>query len=371
MEIPFNTVTDLAGSLWIKIPLILIATAVVSGIADLFIKKVVMKLASKTRNDFDDRIIGIFRKPVLITIILGGVSLAVHLPELPSALLFGVLALIKTFLIVLWASAVHRFAGMVLKWMEEITTYSIIQPRTLPMFDIISAVVIWGGAFYFIFLAWHIDVTGWLASAGVIGIAIGFAAKDTLANLFSGLFIIADAPYKLGDFIVLGTGERGVVTDIGIRSTRILTRDEVEIIIPNAVIANTKIINESGGPYEKMRVQSTVSVAYGSDIDKVKDILLSAAHSNEHMCEDPAPRVRFQSFGDSGLVFHVMGWVDRPVMRGRAIDSLNSEIYKRLNAAGIEIPYAKHDIYIKEAPFDIQGEALFTVKQKPGQRKNQ
>ena len=77
---------------------------------------------------------------------------------------------------------------------------------------------------------------------------MGFAAKDTLANLFAGVFILADAPYKIGDFIVLDGGERGRVTKIGIRTTRILTRDDVEITIPNATIANSKIINESGGP---------------------------------------------------------------------------------------------------------------------------
>ena len=91
-------------------------------------------------------------------------------------------------------------------------------------------------------------MTAWLASAGVVGIAVGFAAKDTLANLFSGVFILADAPYKIGDYIVLdATGMRGKVTQIGLRSTRLITRDDVEVTIPNSIMGNSQVINQSGG----------------------------------------------------------------------------------------------------------------------------
>jgi MscS family membrane protein len=86
-------------------------------------------------------------------------------------------------------------------------------------------------------------MTAWLASAGIIGIAVGFAAKDTLANLFSGVFILADSPYKLGDYVVLEDNSRGKVTQIGLRSTRMLTRDDVEVTVPNSIMGNTKIIN--------------------------------------------------------------------------------------------------------------------------------
>ena len=87
-------------------------------------------------------------------------------------------------------------------------------------------------------------------------------------------FILADAPYKIGDFVVLDSGERGEVTHIGIRSTRLLTRDDIQVTIPNSVMGNTKIINESGGPTEKFRIRVIVGVAYGSDIDQVREVLM-------------------------------------------------------------------------------------------------
>ena len=195
-------------------------------------------------------------------------------------------------------------------------------------------------------------MTAWLASAGIIGIAVGFAAKDTLANLFSGVFIMADTPYKIGDYIVLddGTGLRGKVTSIGIRSTRLLTRDDVEVTIPNAIMGNSKVVNESGGPYPKYRIRVSVGVAYGVDIDEVKTILLSIAQETSEVCNDPEPRVRFRTFGASSLDFELLCWVDNPELRGRVIDTLNSTIYKKFLEQGVEIPYSKQDLYIKELP---------------------
>jgi small-conductance mechanosensitive channel len=210
-------------------------------------------------------------------------------------------------------------------------------------------------ALYFVLLAWNINVTAWMASAGILGLAISFAAKDTLANLFAGVFILADAPYKLGDFIVLESGERGEVTHIGIRSTRMLTRDDVEITVPNSIMGNVKITNEAGGPHEAYRIRIKVGVAYGSDIDKVHAVLLEVAASQPEVRQTPAPRVRFRGFGDSSLDHELLCWVERPVLRGRVAHLLNTEVYKRFLREGIEIPFPQRDVYIKSAPAGTGG----------------
>ncbi len=100
-----------------------------------------------------------------------------------------------------------------------------------------------------------------LASAGIAGLIVGLAAKDSLANFFGSISVFLDRPFKPGDYIVLSSGGGGKVVDIGLRSTRILTRDDVLISVPNSVIVSTKIINESA-PYPRMRVRIKVSVAY-------------------------------------------------------------------------------------------------------------
>jgi len=168
--------------------------------------------------------------------------------------------------------------------------------------------------------------------------------------LFSGVFIMADAPYKVGDYVVLETGERGEITHIGIRSTRMLTRSDIEITIPNSVMGNSKIINESGGPHEKSRVRVPIGVSYNADIDLVRSILMNIASGQELVCPDPEPRVRFRQFSGSALDFELLVWIDKPATRGRLVDFLNCEIYKQFKENNIEIPYSKHDLYIKEMP---------------------
>jgi small-conductance mechanosensitive channel len=129
-----------------------------------------------------------------------------------------------------------------------------------------------------------------------------------------------------------------------------LTRDDVEVTLPNSYIANSKVVNESGGPYEKTRVAIVVGVAYGSDIDRVRQVLHDAAASVEFVVSDPAPRVQFIEMGDSALLFRVQGWVNQPVMRGSCIDGMNTAIYKALGQANIEIPFPQRVVTMAGAP---------------------
>tara|TARA_Y100000758_G_scaffold24630_1_gene16604 strand:+ start:213 stop:854 length:642 start_codon:yes stop_codon:yes gene_type:complete len=202
---------------------------------------------------------------------------------------------------------------------------------------------------YFILVSWGVNVTGWLASTTIVAMVVALAAKDTVANLFAGFFIMADTPYKTGDYINLDGGERGWVKTIGLRSTRIMTRDDIEITIPNSLIANSKIINESGGGAEKERLRINISVAYGTDIDKVREVLVKISQSSENVCTSPDPRVRFRSFGDSGLIFQLLFWIEKPKDRGRIIDEINSNIYKKFNEENIEIPYPQRTLHVKNS----------------------
>ncbi|MCH9679919.1 MAG: mechanosensitive ion channel, partial [Deltaproteobacteria bacterium] len=157
-----------------------------------------------------------------------------------------------------------------------------------------------------------------------------------------------------GDWIIIdGTirgNLRGKVTHIGMRSTRILTRDDVEITVPNALIANSQLINEMGGPDTKQRVRVSVDVAYGSDVDVVRGVLIECAGADSRVASEPTPTVRFRRFGGSGLGFELLVWLDDPAARGLLIDRLNTAVYKAFDVAGIEIPYTKHDVYIKQMP---------------------
>jgi len=225
----------------------------------------------------------------------------------------------------------------------------VFQPRTVPLFEMGIKLFLLGVLAYLVFVIWGIDATAWVASAGIIGIAVGFAAKDTLSNLISGVSIIADAPYKIGDYIVLDTGERGIVTSLGIRSTRLLTRDDVEISVPNAVIGGAKITNESGGPWVKQRIRVPVGVAYGSDTEKVVRIMEEIADANDGVVDQPAPRVRMRGFGDSSLNFELLAWIGAPEQRGLVMHQLLMEIDRQFREQGVEIPFPQRDLHVRSA----------------------
>jgi MscS family membrane protein len=315
--------------------------------------KSLQRLAAKTKTDFDDRLIHFISAPILQTTVTLSLILVVLMPDAPSTFNQIAIRILVSLLLFFWGRAWFRATHMAMGVLgANPDRFQVFQPRTVPLIEM-GFKLFMLGVFAYLFMAiWGVDGTAWLASAGVIGIAVGFAAKDTLANLISGVSIVADAPYKIGDYIVLDTGERGIVTNLGIRSTRLLTRDDVEVSIPNAVIGNAKITNESGGPWIKHRIRLPVGVAYGSNTEDVVGILEQIARNCPGINDSPAPRVRMRAFGTSSLDFELLGWINHPELRGRVKHDLLMEIDKRFREEGIVIPFPQADIHISNGAPD-------------------
>jgi len=328
---------------------ILISAFTLAKLTYWLLDRFVQHRTQRTEGTFDGALIAAVQQPLYQTLLLLGLAFAVVNLGLASD--SAPLAVVYTLVIFIWFFTSIKVSRLLLKSASNSERrVRIVQSRTLPLFENLAIIVAFAIAAYFVFITWEINISAWVASAGIVGLAISFAAKDSLANLFAGVFILADGPYKLGDFVVLDSGERGCVTHIGIRSTRLLTRDDVEITIPNSIMGNTKIINETAGPHEKYRIRVQVGVAYGSDIDAVRALLMKIANESNEICQDPAPRVRFRNFGDSSLDLELLCWVEQPVLRGKVLDAMYCEVYKRFNAGGIEFPYPKRDVYIKTMP---------------------
>ncbi|MEW7999432.1 MAG: mechanosensitive ion channel domain-containing protein [Candidatus Thiodiazotropha endolucinida] len=338
---------------WVKGLIVLLIFIVLAKVVEWIVIPLVRRLTSHTSTHIDDLIVQYLRSPLFWSLALIGIVASSSMVGIEESVRSALVSFVLSVLILLWMLFAVRISKLLLsEASRRAKPNAMVRPQTLPLFTNIAAITIIIFAVYFMFQSWHVDMTAWLASAGIAGIAIGFAAKDTLANLFSGVFIMADSPYKIGDYVVLddGGGIRGKVTHIGIRSTRLLTRDDVEVTIPNSIMGNSKVVNESGGPHVKYRIRVAVGVAYGSDIDQVRDVLMSVARESETVCDQPEPRVRFRAFGASSLDFELLCWVHNPELRGRVLDALNSAVYKRFLVEGIEIPFAKQDLYIKEMP---------------------
>ncbi|MFT7621453.1 MAG: MscS family membrane protein [Myxococcota bacterium] len=312
-----------------------------------FVVRGLLVLSGRTATDIDDKLVEFLKRPLVISIILVGAYSAVAVLGLSAGVHYVTVGILQTVAVLVWSGAILTAMRRLSDHVSRTgTKLGLLQLRTVPIFDMSSKLVVFLVAAYFTFLAWNIDVTAWLASAGVVGIAVGFAAKDTLANLFAGIFILADAPYKLGDTIRLEEGTRGVVTDIGMRSTRVLTRDEIEITLPNALIANGKIANESGGPRVRSRIRLPCGVAYGSDVEQVRQLLVTVATGISAVCNSPRPRARFMELADSALLFSLDVFIDDPAIRDDVIDSLNTRIYAALNEARISIPFPQRDVHL-------------------------
>jgi small-conductance mechanosensitive channel len=313
--------------------------------------KSLSQITKRTKSDVDDQLIKAVRKPIFLTLFFFFLGIAVKTVGLSAGVESALIRILASILVLSWMFRGFTVLHILLSTLSLLKDrFEIIQPKTIPLFELVGKILLIGLGSYILLVIWGINPTAWLASAGVIGIAVGFAAKDTLANLFSGFFIIADTPYKVGDFVNLDSGERGMVTHVGMRSTRLLTRDDIEITIPNNVIGNAKIINESSGRWEKSRIRVAVGAAYGSDVKQVCEVLQQVAENHPELIKDPAPRVRMRAFGASSLDFELLAWIEQPVLRGRIRHELHMQIYDAFNEAGIEIPYAKQDVYIKELP---------------------
>ena len=351
-----NSLELLGDHNYLKALVVLLVSFTLARLISLLLSKVIGALVNRDNYQLHEFVTSALRAPLYWTVIGIGSLLALELLDTPTQLDFILNAIVFSLLLLVWSTFAMRVTRNILLHMSRRHGSGlVVRQHTLPLFNNIALVTVLALAVYLLFLIWNIDMTAWLASAGIVGIAVGFAAKDTLANLFAGAFILADAPYKIGDYIVLDNTQRGKVTNIGLRSTRILTRGDVEVTVPNSVIGNSSVINESGGPHVKYRVGIKVGAAYGSDIDLVREVLMRVALDNDLVCRDPEHSVRFRSFGASALEFELLCWIEDPELRGRAVDALNCEIYREFIENHIEIPYTKHDVYIKGWPAGDDG----------------
>lgn len=305
------------------------------------------RLTEKTETNLDDEIIGELRGPIFTTVLWVGVIMGTRAAGLVDGLGKYITPIVLSLIVLSLTRAALTVSGMIITaFSRDDAHFKKFDIRTEPLFVISSKILLLILGAYLILVIWGINPVGLLASAGIVGIAVGFAAKDTLANLFSGVFILADRPYKLGDYVNLDTGERGKITHIGIRSTRLITRDDIEVTIPNGVIGNAKVVNESGGPQHKMRIRLDVQCAYHCNLEEVHDVLMQVAVDEPDMCEFPTPRVRVRGFADSGINLQLMGWIEEPEDRGRICHLMYMSIHEAFREHNLEIPFPRRDIQI-------------------------
>ena len=198
-----------------------------------------------------------------------------------------------------------------------------------------------------------LNIMPFVAGASVAGIAIGFAAKDTLSNLIAGILLIIDRPFEVGDRIEVWMAPQnsatwGDVIDIGLRATKIRTTDNIVIVIPNNEIMKRDIINYTTIT-EEIRVRISIGIAYEADINKAKELIKNIALELEWVMREPAPKVVVRNFGDSSVDLQARIWIREPRRRMDTISHVTDRTKEVFQQEGIEIPYPKREIIIKRA----------------------
>jgi small-conductance mechanosensitive channel len=193
-----------------------------------------------------------------------------------------------------------------------------------------------------------LDLSSLAVIAGLLSVGIGFGLQNIASNFIAGIILLFERPIKIGDRISVGE-IHGDVHEIKIRSTTILTPDNIAILVPNSEFISGKVTNWS---YEDPRVKFhlTVGVGYRSDVNRVKQLLLQAARSHPQLLQHPEPDVGFSAFGDSALQFDLSFWLAEP-KGGPGIQSdLRFQIFRLFNENGIEMPFPQREIHLKSSP---------------------
>jgi MscS family membrane protein len=195
-----------------------------------------------------------------------------------------------------------------------------------------------------------INVSAVAAALGIGGLALSLAAQDTLSDAIAGFIILADRPYRVGDRIeIQGAGTWGDVVDIGLRTTRIRTRDNRMIIVPNSMIGKNQIVNYTY-PDPRYRIQTHVGVAYGTDIETARRVIVDAVRSLEQVLPDRPVDALYIEMGDSAMIFRVRWWIESYVDTRRVVDRVHTALQEALDAAGIESPYPIQNVNLQVGP---------------------
>ncbi|WP_255150877.1 mechanosensitive ion channel family protein [Halorarius halobius] len=332
---------------WLALVVVLGGSLVVARIVQVGGDALIGRLTARIPGDVDDVALSTVHPALYASVLLAGAyyalePLSLGVVTLPPAVDANLRASILTVGLLVWSYTLVRLGRRV---SNAVTDAADGEGSVVPIFQNVWTAVLVGLTAFAMLELWNYDVTPLLASAGIIGIVVGFAARDTIANLFGSIALFFDGTYTVGDWVVLEGGDRGRVEDISIRSTVIRTRDDVLVTVPNSVLNSSKVVNEST-PRRKRRIRVPVSVAYGTDYDLLEATLLGVAGETKAVLDAPSPRVRMREFGDSGVDVELLCWVPDPVLRGRATHDLNVAIYRAFGEAGIEIPFPQREVRV-------------------------
>jgi MscS family membrane protein len=347
--------TDGAAMFWAKeilaALLILSFFWILAGLVSAILNKWGKRLARFTATDLDDRILKRLVPHVSRLLTMLGFYLAIRSLPLHEKLVAVVTGVLYVILVVFIFNLIYQGLDELLKWYVEVrqdaSGSAVMSRQIVPVAEKIVSLFLMGTALIVILKHFNYDIFSLVTALGIGSLAIGMAAKDTLAHMISGFTLMLDRPFRIGDRIQLAGGQVGDVLDIGLRSTKIKTLDNQQLIIPNSDLCNTILTNQAF-PDPRAKGRINVGVAYGSDVDLVKQILVATALEVEAVLRDPAPEAFFVAFGESALAMSLFFWVDEYANLFGINDKINTRIIQRFREHSIEIPFPTRTVIMEK-----------------------
>jgi MscS family membrane protein len=340
---------------WINLTISLLIVVIGYLVGTWLIRKVLVRLARRTATKFDDLFLEAFGSDIRWLVTVFALSFA-------TTRLAFIGAEVKSFLSDLYfllglAVVLRMTLHLISLADEEATKRAAQEGRKDELAPVITLLVRVGRVVAVlvaltIFLSrLGIDVTAFAAALGLVGLALSLAAKDTIADAIAGFIILVDRPFRIGDRIeIQGIDTWGDVVDIGLRTTRIRTRDNRMVIVPNSTIGANQVVNYSY-PDPRYRIQTHVGIAYGTDIEMARRIITDAVRQVAGVLQDKPVDVLYVEMGDSAMIFRVRWWIESYVDTRRMFDHVHTALQHALDEAGIESPFPTQSVNVR-----LQGE---------------
>jgi MscS family membrane protein len=335
---------------YLRAAVVILAVFIALRISAFIIERVILRFTVKTKTDIDDLIIEKSSKPITFLTFFIGLRIALEEISFESgaeSIVMKTIASIIFLVVSYWAYSIINL--LVFRGWKNLSkrTKSDIDDSLINLVHGILKVAWIIFTLLYLLNSFGIEIGPFLAGLGIGGIAIAFALQSSLSNVFGGISIILDKTVRAGDLVYLDDGTKGKIMHIGLRSTKIRTFDNELVIVPNGKLAESKIQNVAL-PEPKIRVSIPFSVAYGSDIEKVKKIVMSEIKKIKNLSDEPESGIKFLEMANSSLNFTAYFYIDSFEHKIDAVDEANTRIYNILNKNKIEIPFPQMDIRLKK-----------------------
>ncbi len=319
-------------------------------------KKFIKAFVARSSTMLDDRIVDASSRPGAWVLFLLGLQLGVGylnsaLPMLHDMGWWNPIGiLLKGAIVVAVALLIRNIVNASLDWYRQQAaekTESAWDNEILPLARKFTTLVLLFISASIILKLFDVDITALVTTAGVASLAVAMAAQETLANMIAGFTLMVDRPFRVGDVIELDDGKAGEVLEIGLRATRVQLFDGNALVIPNKDISSSRLTNYAL-PNERRAVRATISVAYDTDLDKARQVLLEVMHSHPDVLKDPAPNVWLTEFAASSLSLYIACWVSSYKIWFKTKDDLFMLIVRRFREEGITIPFPQVTVHLPD-----------------------